>query len=51
MDLLLKVKGEGFVVTLQGEGDLEKAKAAVSKAFDGLEVEGFTVEPVEMDGK
>ena len=48
--LLLTVEGDGFKVSLQGSGDPEAAKAAVSAAFGGAEVSVIVVEPVDMSG-
>ena len=51
---VLKVKGEDFVVMLQGEGNAKAAKDAVSKAFGGLPVNvlGFgVVDHADIDGR
>ena len=50
---MLEVEGAGFKITLQGSGDAEAAKAATSKAFDGLVVKtvSFGTEPIDMSGK
>ncbi len=50
---VLKVEGEDFVVSLQGEGNSRTAKAAVSKAFSGLPVKVLsfgTVDRADIDG-
>jgi len=50
---VLKVKGDDFVVSLQGEGNSNAAKDAVSKAFGGLPVKIFsfgTVDRADIDG-
>ena len=35
---ILKIKGDDFVLTMQGEGDSSSAKEAVEKAFPGQQV-------------
>jgi hypothetical protein len=51
---LLKVKGQGFVISLQGEGDSGAAKASVSNAFGGLPVSVLNFEagdPTDLDDR
>ena len=50
---LLKVEGKGFVINLQGEGNPNFAKVAVSNAFGGLPVSVLNigiVDRADIDG-
>lgn len=51
---MLKIKGDDFILSLQGEGNSNSAKEAVSKAFGGLPVKVFsfgTVDRADLDGR
>ena len=51
---VLKVEGEDFVVSLQGEGNAQAASDAVSKAFGGLPVKVLSfgvVDRADIDGR
>ena len=48
---ILTLDGGSFEFKQQGTGDMEAAKSALSAAFGGLPVSGYTIEDVDLSGK